>query len=89
MASLRGILRLVAGSYCAVAARTDLCESEHVGIACSCGIMVVEADAHNHMKNLAMRKFLQSKGYLFLYDHGPNAWYANDNFYEIYKDLVY
>lgn len=55
----------------------------------SFGIMVVEADAHNHMKNLAMRKFLQSKGYLFLYDHGPNAWYANDNFYEIYKDLVY
>jgi FkbM family methyltransferase len=53
------------------------------------GIVFVEADEHNQMKNFAMRKFLESKGYTFLFDYARSYWFVNDNFYEIYKGLVH
>mmetsp|Transcript_24873 Transcript_24873/g.44771 ORF Transcript_24873/g.44771 Transcript_24873/m.44771 type:complete len:334 (-) Transcript_24873:156-1157(-) len=54
------------------------------------GIIFVEADGHNQMKNLAIRQFLEKKaGYSFLYHEKPNYWFVNPDFYEIYKHLVY
>jgi hypothetical protein len=53
------------------------------------GIVLVEADENNQMKNFAMRKFLESKGYTFLFDYARSYWFVNDNFYEIYKGLVH
>ena len=53
------------------------------------GIVLVEADEHNQMKNFAMRQFLELKGYTFLYNYARSYWFINDNFYDIYKGLVY
>jgi hypothetical protein len=53
------------------------------------GIMLIEADEHNPLKNLAMTEFLHSKGYSFMFDYERSYWYVNENFYEIYKHLVY
>jgi FkbM family methyltransferase len=53
------------------------------------GIVLIEADEYNQMKNFAMRKFLESKGYTFLFDYARSYWFINNNFYEIYKGLVY
>jgi hypothetical protein len=53
------------------------------------GIMLIEADEHNPLKNLSMTKFLETKGYSFMFEYARSYWYVNDNFYQIYKDLIY
>ena len=53
------------------------------------GIMLIEADQHNPLKNLAMTKFLETRGYSFMFEYERSYWFVNDDFYEIYKDLVY
>jgi len=53
------------------------------------GIIFVEADEHNEFKNLAMRELIESQGYRFLEVHQRSYWFVNENFHEIYKDLVY
>lgn len=52
------------------------------------GVIVVEADDNNPMKNLAVRYFLENKGYSFLEHRKPNYWFVNANFYDIYKHLL-
>ncbi|KAL9180013.1 hypothetical protein ACHAXT_007983 [Thalassiosira profunda] len=53
------------------------------------GVILVEADEHNEMKNLAMRQFLELRGYTFLYEYERSYWFTHRHFYEIYKELVY
>jgi len=52
------------------------------------GIVFVEADDHNEMKNLAVIKLLEMNGYTFLEEFNRSYWFANVNFAEIYKDLL-
>ena len=53
------------------------------------GIIVVEADEHNELKNLAMRDYLENRGYTFLEQDWNNYWFVSQLFNVIYKDLVY
>ena len=53
------------------------------------GIIVVEADEHNELKNLAMRDYLENRGYTFLEHDWHNYWFVSQSFNVIYKDLVY
>jgi Methyltransferase FkbM domain len=52
------------------------------------GIIVVEADSTNERKNLALRMYLESKGYRFLQQVQRNYWFVNQNFAEIYADVL-
>lgn len=55
----------------------------------SFGIMVVEADAHNEVKNRAVQELIESKGYklLDMENSWQNQWYMNPHFSEIYWHL--
>ncbi|KAL7543715.1 hypothetical protein ACHAXR_013534 [Thalassiosira sp. AJA248-18] len=53
------------------------------------GIIFVEANSHNPMKNLALLEFLESNGYSYLEEYERSYWFVNQNFHEIYKDLMY
>jgi hypothetical protein len=53
------------------------------------GIMLIEADDHNPLKNLVMTKFLATRGYSFMFEYERSYWFVNDNFYDDYKDLIY
>jgi hypothetical protein len=53
------------------------------------GILVVESDEHNERKNLALRMFLQDKGYTFLYEYARSYWFVNNDFGAIYKHLLH
>ena len=53
------------------------------------GIVLVEADEHNEMKNIAMREFLEKEGYRFLFEYERSYWFVNANFNEIYQNLIY
>jgi len=53
------------------------------------GIIVVEADEHNVRKNLALRTFVESKGYVFLKDYNRSYWFANKNFASIYEKVMH
>jgi hypothetical protein len=52
------------------------------------GIVLVEADQHNELKNLAVRALMESKGYLFMDSWGRSYWFVNREFGTIYKDLL-
>jgi hypothetical protein len=52
------------------------------------GIIFVEADGHNELKNLAVRTFLESKGYRFMDSSLRSYWFVNEDFGMIYKDLL-
>ena len=54
----------------------------------SFGIILIETDGHNLLKNLAMTKFLETRGYSFMFEYERSYWCVNDNFYEIYKGLA-
>jgi hypothetical protein len=53
------------------------------------GIILIEADGLNPLKNSAMAKFLETKGYSIMLEYERSYWFVNDNFYEDYKDLIY
>ncbi|KAL3798645.1 hypothetical protein ACHAW5_008400 [Stephanodiscus triporus] len=55
----------------------------------SFGIILIETDGHNLLKNSALEKFLEKKGYSFMFEYERSYWFVNDNFYEDYKDLIY
>lgn len=55
----------------------------------SFGILVVEADDHNELKNRALQTFLSRKGYTYLYDKWRSSWFINDKFDEIYSGLLH
>jgi hypothetical protein len=52
------------------------------------GIIFIEADVHNELKNLAVRTFMESKNYLFFGSFGRSYWFVNNEFGSIYKDLL-
>lgn len=51
------------------------------------GIILVEADEHNEVKNEAVISYLESKGYTYFSRHARSDWFYNDEFLNIYKDL--
>jgi Methyltransferase FkbM domain len=55
------------------------------------GIMVVESDRHNERKNIAVRSFLEDKGYVFKESRGSlgNNWFYNSQFHSIYHNLLH
>lgn len=55
----------------------------------SFGILFVEADQHNPRKNLALRIFVESKGYIFLMEERRSYWFVNPDFFNIYKELLH
>ncbi|KAL3924227.1 MAG: hypothetical protein SGILL_001173 [Bacillariaceae sp.] len=55
----------------------------------SFGVILVEADGHNRRKNLALRTFVESKGYTFLMEDQRSYWFVNADFYNIYHELLH
>ena len=53
------------------------------------GIIFAEADAHNIMKNYALRTFLEQQGYIFLWSMDRSDWFINTNFHSIYENLIH
>lgn len=53
------------------------------------GVIFVEADQHNDLKNLAVRATLEEAGYFYLRNVSRSEWYLNRQFHFIYKDLIY
>ena len=53
------------------------------------GIIVLEADNTNERRNLAIRTFLESRGYLFLERQSRNDWFVNEMFGDIYANLIH
>lgn len=53
------------------------------------GVVFAESDEHNQRKNLALKVFMDSKGYMFVQEWNRSYWFVNRQFHEIYKDLVY
>jgi hypothetical protein len=52
------------------------------------GIILVESDEWDALKNMALRTFLESKGYIFLMDRKRSYWFVNKNFWSIYRGLT-
>ncbi len=57
--------------------------------AVSFGVIFVEADGHNRLKNWAVRQLLTSNGYTFASDSLNSYWFVNSNFGAIYEDLIH
>lgn len=52
------------------------------------GVILVEADEHNQMKNSALKEFLETKGYVFVEEYARSYWFVNGSFDAIYKGLI-
>jgi FkbM family methyltransferase len=55
----------------------------------SFGIIFVESDDYNRMKNMAVRMLLESNGYTFLKFHQRSDWFINKNWWDIYKNVIH
>jgi len=55
----------------------------------SFGVIFVESDEHNPLKNMAVRTLLTSAGYTFIKDHNRSYWFVNNDFGRIYEDLIH
>lgn len=63
------------------------------------GILVVEADEHNELKNMAIRTLLEANGYTFLYERAVRGiismmdnrsyWFVHKDFDEIYSNVIH
>jgi FkbM family methyltransferase len=53
------------------------------------GVILVEALGYNEKKNLAVRTFLESNGYIFLGLTNRSYWFVNGGFANVYKDLLH
>lgn len=53
------------------------------------GIVLAEADNSSPLKNLAMRYYLQDKGYDFLMEYERSYWWVNKHFKNIYRGVIY
>lgn len=53
------------------------------------GVILVEAVEFSARKNLAVRMFLESKGYPFLMESGRSYWFVNKDFAEIYQHRLH
>ena len=57
--------------------------------AVSFGVIFVEADGHNKMKNLAVRQLLTSNGYAFVSESLNSYWFINKDWGTIYEDILH
>ena len=55
----------------------------------SFGYLLAESDSTAPLKNMALRTFLESKGYTFLEDNARSWWFVNNDFGKIYEDVLY
>lgn len=55
----------------------------------SFGILLVEADKHNELKNIVLRSKLESNGYTFIMDSSRSYWFINNDFGRIYSHLIH
>lgn len=53
------------------------------------GIVFVESDQHNTMKNMAVRTLLENNGYTFLRDYQRSSWFINKKWGTIYQDILH
>jgi Methyltransferase FkbM domain len=53
------------------------------------GIVFMEADEHNGLKNMAVRSLLENNGYVYLYDMMRSQWFVHRDFNYIYSDVIY
>mmetsp|Transcript_2022 Transcript_2022/g.5328 ORF Transcript_2022/g.5328 Transcript_2022/m.5328 type:complete len:301 (-) Transcript_2022:125-1027(-) len=54
----------------------------------SFGVIFVEADEHNELKNLAVKMHLERNGYAFAKSSNNSDWFVNTHFMEIYKGII-
>jgi hypothetical protein len=52
------------------------------------GIIFIERQPNNPMKNLAIRTIMERNGYIYLYEKSNSVWFVNAHFDEIYKDVI-
>jgi len=55
----------------------------------SFGIILVESDEHNQLKNMVLRSKLESNGYKFLMDSARSYWFVNSKFEHVYGHLIH
>jgi len=55
----------------------------------SFGVIFVENDDHNLMKNLAVRALLENNGYIYIKQFARSAWFVNQVFGSIYDKIFY
>ena len=53
------------------------------------GIVLAEANSFFMHKHLALREFLEEKGYEFFQEYERSYWWVNRDFYRIYKGKLY
>lgn len=52
------------------------------------GLIFYEADLHNPLKNEAMKTYLEKKGYAFRFHQSGSNFHVNQNWDELYGDLI-
>ena len=55
----------------------------------SFGVILVESDRHNQLKNWSVRQLLTKNGYSFAADFHSSYWFVNNDFGTIYQDLLH
>lgn len=53
------------------------------------GVIFLEADGHNPLKNEATKSYLQAQGYRHLFTKQRSAWFINNDFHSIYEHVLY
>jgi Methyltransferase FkbM domain len=53
------------------------------------GIILVEADEHNMIKNMALRTLVERRGYTFLGEFERSYWFVHQHFDEMYQDVLH
>ena len=52
------------------------------------GVVLVECDSHNPLKNIAIKMLLQANGYTYHQATDQNWWFVNDSFHTIYSGIL-
>ncbi|KAL7549534.1 hypothetical protein ACHAWF_012796 [Thalassiosira exigua] len=53
------------------------------------GVVLVESDEHDVMKNLYVKAILETKGYVFVEEYARSLWFVNGNSDAIYRELMH
>lgn len=53
------------------------------------GVIFLEADGHNPLKNKATESYLQAQGYRHLFTKQRSAWFIHNDFHRIYQHVLY
>lgn len=54
----------------------------------SFGVIFVESDEHNDLKNMSVKLALEKNGYRYFKSAMKSDWFVNENFGQIYRDLL-